>query len=151
MAQTQKRVLVVDGDENGRRLLVSLFRNRGLIVDEAVDGEDGLGQLRRNEYAVVLFDPLMTVAGGVAVLDAIKRDGLVTGAVMLVVTEADQKFLDGLDSERIHGIVRKPFDPHELVALVTACVEVKGRGTLETMALAVISGAPLLDWLQQLN
>jgi len=125
----QKRVLVVDDDENTRHLLVSLLRQRGLAVDEAVDGGEAIDFLRRNEYAVVLLDLLMPRADGFTVLEAMKSEAVKSHPVMLVVTGADRSVVDRLDPQRIHGIVRKPFDPQELVALVVACVEIRGRGT----------------------
>ena len=149
--ELQKRVLVVDDDENTRSLLVSLIRQRGLTVDEAADGGEALDCLRQHEYAVVLLDLLMPRADGFAVLEAMKNEEVSSPPVMLVVTGADRSVVDRLDSQRIHGIVRKPFDPQELVSLVVACVDIRGRGTFETMALAVMSGAPLLAWLQRLN
>src|SRR5687768_14011893 len=115
--ETQKRVLVVDDDDDTRHLLVSLLRQRGLNVDEAADGAEALDLLRRNVYAVVLLDLLMPRADGFAVLDAMKSDDVKSAPVMLVVTGADRSTVDRLDSQRIHGIVRKPFDSQELVAL----------------------------------
>jgi CheY-like chemotaxis protein len=148
--ESHKRVLVVDDDDNTRHLLVSLLRQRGLTVDEAEDGGQAIDLLLLNEYAVVLLDLLMPRADGFAVLDAIKSDDVKSAPVMLVVTGADRKIVDRLDSQRIHGIVRKPFDSQELVSLVVACVDIRGRGTLETMAMAMISSAPLLVWLHRL-
>jgi DNA-binding NarL/FixJ family response regulator len=64
--------------------------------------------------------------------------------VVLVVTGADQSTVAELDSRIVHGIVRKPFDPHELAELVRACAEIRGRGPLGAMAIAtVIAGSPL--------
>lgn len=148
--ELQKRVLVVDDDDNTRHLLVSLLRQRGLTVDEAADGGEAIDLLLRNEYAVVLLDLLMPRADGFAVLEVMKSDNMKSAPVMLVVTGADRNVVDRLDSPHIHGIVRKPFDSQELVDLVVACVDIRGRGTLETIALAMISGAPLLVWLQRL-
>lgn len=149
--EIQKRVLVVDDDENTRQLLVSSLRQRGLIVDQAVDGGEALDLLRQNQYVVILLDLLMPRVDGFAVLDAMRADAVQSPPVVLVVTGADRNTVDRLDSQIIHGIVRKPFDSQELVSLVVACAEIRGRGTFETMAMAVISGAPLLAWLQRLQ
>ena len=149
--ELQGRVLLVDDDENSRILLASLLRQRGLTVDEAVDGEEAIALLRDNVYAVVLLDLLMPRVDGFEVLKAMKNDQVNSPPVVLVVTGADRSYVDRLDPERIHGIIRKPFDARELVALVSACVSIKGGGTLESVALAMISSTPLLLWLQRLH
>ncbi len=129
---------------------MSLLRQRSLVVDEAADGNEALEQLRKNSYAVILLDLLMPKVDGFAVLEAMQAAEVQSPPVVLVMTGADRPIVERLDSQRIHGIVRKPFDAPELVDLVVACVEIKGRGTFETMALAVISGAPLLAFLHRL-
>ncbi len=68
--------------------------------------------------------------------------------VVLVVTGADRRALAQLDAQRIHGIVRKPFDSEELASLVVACAEIRSRLNLGTMAIAtMIAGSPFLAWL----
>jgi CheY-like chemotaxis protein len=51
-----KRILVVDDDATTRALLVSVLRERGLTVDEALDGREALDLLKENSYSVVLLD-----------------------------------------------------------------------------------------------
>ena len=69
-----------------------------------------------------------------------------------VVTGADRRALSQLVSQRIHGIVRKPFDPEELASLVVACAEIRSRLNLGTMAIAtMIAGSPFLAWLNRLT
>ena len=150
-ADQHRRVLVVDDDQNVRTMLGALLRHRGLIVDEAADGKIALDLLRENRYAVILLDLLMPVADGFAVLRGFGTEGVQAPPVVLVLTGADRATIDQLDSQHIHGVVRKPFDPEELASLVVACSEVRSRGNMETMAMAVISGAPLLVWLNRLT
>ena len=148
-ADVSKRVLIVDDDFEMRRLLVTALRQRSLIVDEASDGKEAIDLLRDNRYAVVVLDLLMPVVDGFAVLETMESSKLHSPPVVLVLTGADQRITETLDAQRIHGVVRKPFDVFELTSIVVACSEIKSRGPLETMALAVISGAPLLDLLRR--
>jgi DNA-binding response OmpR family regulator len=143
-----RRVLVVDDDIEIRRILVTALRQRGLAIDEAVDGQQAVDLLRENTYSVIVLDLLMPGIDGFGVLDAVgERDG--QSPVVLVVTGADRPLLDRIDSQKIHGIVRKPFDPQEVAAVVAACAEIRGRSVFETMALAtMITGAPLIALLR---
>ena len=150
-ADQHRRVLVVDDDQNVRALLGRQLRQRDLLVDEAADGREALDLLREHRYAVILLDLLMPVADGFAVLRGFDGDGIQPPPVVLVITGADRRTIDQLDSRHIHGVIRKPIDVDEMVALVVACSEVRLRGNLEKMAMAVISGAPLLVWLNRFS
>lgn len=141
--QQQQRVLVVDDDREIREVLVRVLRQGALLVDDAADGGQALELLRENSYAVVLLDLMLPVADGFAVLNAMSH-GVTEQPVVLVITGADRTRIDQLDPRRIHGIIRKPFDPFEVAAVVAACADIRSRGRFETMALAMISGAPIL-------
>jgi CheY-like chemotaxis protein len=147
MQQPQRRVLVVDDDAEVRRILVASVQQKGFAMDEAADGSAAIDLLAANRYAVVLLDLLMPGVDGFQVLETIYRDP--EPPIVLVVTGAERHHLDQLDSSRIHGIVRKPFDPLELAAIVTACAEIRGRSPFETMAYATfLSSAPLIALLK---
>src|SRR5438128_6003066 len=110
--EQQNRVLVVDDDASICELLSSVLRRHGLQVDVASDGQQALDLLRETSYAVVLLDLIMPVLDGFAVLD--RMDEGRSLPVVLVVTGADRSAISELDPQRIHGIVRKPFDSDEL-------------------------------------
>lgn len=146
VAEPHKRVLVVDDDRGIREMLASVLRHRGLIVDEAPNGAVALDLLRENQYAVILLDLLMPVADGFAVLKGLEDDEVHSPPVVLVLTGAERRALEELDSQRVHGVVRKPFDADELASLVATCSEIRGRGGFATIAATVLSSASLLAW-----
>ncbi|HUP63487.1 MAG TPA: response regulator [Thermoanaerobaculia bacterium] len=150
MSIAHKRVLVLEDDRDVRELLGSMLRHRGLTVDEASGGREALDLLGENGYSVILLDLLMPQPDGFAVLRAIEERPPSQTPVVLVLTAADRSLLDQLDSDRIHGIVRKPFDPEEVASLVVACSEIRSRGSFGMMAVAVMSGARFIDLLSRL-
>lgn len=127
-----KRVLVVDDNAEIRGLLTSLLGRRNMTVDQAGDGREALELLRKNKYTVVLLDLMMPNVSGFEVLDAIENSRM--QPVVLVVTGADREQLGELDSRRIHGIVRKPFDPEDLGEVVVECARIRERSTFAAMA-----------------
>lgn len=142
-----RRVLIVEDDAEVREMLGSMLRQRALSVDAAAGGREAIDLLRENLYNVIILDLLMPQPDGFAVLRALDSGSVPTPPVVLVLTGADRSVTDQLDSQRIHGIVRKPFDPDELTSLVVACSEIRSRGSLGTMAVAMISGARFFDFL----
>jgi CheY-like chemotaxis protein len=141
------RVLVIDDEASVRRMLGAALRQRSLHVDEAVDGSDAIALLSENRYSVVLLDLLMPNIDGFGVLDTLA--GHAHPPIVLVVSGADRRVIDQLDSRKIHGIIRKPFDPVEIADIVAACTEIRGRSAFETMAYATaIAGAPLIALLK---
>jgi CheY-like chemotaxis protein len=147
-SEQHRRVLVVDDDQEVRKLLVTALRPKSLTVDEATNGRQAIELLRAHVYGVVLLDLLMPEVDGFDVLQAI--DERAAGApIVLVVSGAERRVLDQLNSTKIHGVVRKPFDPQEVAEVVAACAEIRGRSAFETMALAtVMTGAPLIALLK---
>ena len=140
------RILVCDDDRDIRRMLVAALRHQPVVVDEARNGQEAIDLLRGNRYAVVLLDLMMPAVDGFAVLETINFDA--HAPVVLVVSGAGSTLLDRLDSKKIHGVIRKPFDPIEIADVVRACAEIRGRGAFETMAYAtILSGAPLIAML----
>jgi CheY-like chemotaxis protein len=151
-AEQQKRVLVVDDDQVIRDLLVYVLRRHSLIVDEAREGREALELIKENQYAVILLDLLMPVLDGFGVLDVLGGPGLPPPPVVLVITGADRHHIDHLNPRLVHGIVKKPFDPEELAAVVVACAEIHGRNSFGAMAIAtVLAGSPLLAWLDRFS
>lgn len=142
-----RRVLVIDDDSEVRRLLGTALRQKSLAVDEARDGREAIALLAEHRYSVVLLDLLMPHVDGFGVLDAISDEA--NPPIVLVVSGADRRVLDRVESRKIHGIVKKPFDPVEIADVVSACAEIRGRSAFETMAYAtVIAGAPLIALLK---
>ena len=120
-----RRVLVIDGDHELRERFASLLRLKSLIVDEAEDGRVAIERLAEVSYAMILLDLMLPVVDGYSVLEALDPNAA-DPPVVLVMSGAERPVLGRIDSRRIHGIVRKPFDLEEIASVVAACAEVFG-------------------------
>jgi CheY-like chemotaxis protein len=99
----------------------------------------------------MLLDLLMPVLDGFGVLDRISKDELAPSPVVLVITGADRSAIERVGANRVHGVVRKPFDIDEIANVVVACAEIRERSSFETMAIAtMIAGGPFLALLNRL-
>ena len=145
MLDEKRRVLVVDDDPEIRFLLRSVLDSHSLAVDEASDGQEGAAMAEAGRYSVILLDLVMPNGGGAEVLRKLDSLNPTSGAVVLVITGAQQRIIDSLDARRVHGIITKPFDAQELASLVRACADIRSSKSMGAMCAAtVLAGSPLL-------
>jgi CheY-like chemotaxis protein len=99
------RVLVVEDQDDVRRLLVTALEIEGHEVDEAANAHDGLNRLRESRYNLILTDYAMPGGTGTWMLAEAGREGLLGDAVSLVVTaHSDARELANYD------VIPKPLD-----------------------------------------
>jgi signal transduction histidine kinase len=94
----QLDVVVIDDDEDSRRVATKFLSERGMRVHECADGETGLTEMRVRPPDVVVLDLMMPVLDGFGVLAAMRADALLAGIPVVVLTaktltEAERQFL----------------------------------------------------------
>ena len=117
MVQSPK-VLVVEDDDAIRALLVAALRREPFDIHSAVNGAEALTLVRASEYAVILLDLMMPAVNGVEFLQAFHEMAPKSRTVVFVMTAFDDAMVRHLAPNLVHGIVRKPFDVPQLVAMV---------------------------------
>ena len=80
------RILVVEDQEDVRRMMATALEIEGYRVDEAVNAQDGLRQLRARHYDLVLSDYAMPGGTGAWMLSEAARLGLMFQTPALIVT-----------------------------------------------------------------
>ena len=80
------RILVVEDQEDVRRMLVTALEIDGHQVEEAANARDGLKRLQEARYKLVLTDYAMPGGTGAWMLHEAMRQGLMKGTVALIVT-----------------------------------------------------------------
>lgn len=113
LVKSPARVLVVEDQEDVRRLLVTALQIEGHIVDEAVDAHDGLKRLHQARYDLVLSDYAMPGGTGMWMLREAECRGLLDDTVPMIVT-AHPDVADLADIE----VITKPFDLDEFLERV---------------------------------
>lgn len=99
------RILVVEDQEDVRRLMATALEIEGYRVDEAFNAEDGLRQLRARRYDLVLTDYAMPGGTGTWMLAEAARLGLISRTPALIVTaHPDVRELANVD------VIGKPLD-----------------------------------------
>ena len=80
------RILLVDDQEDVRRMLVTALQIEGYHVDEAASARDGLEHLQTAHYDLVLTDYAMPGLTGTWMLEQAVRQGLLNGTATLIVS-----------------------------------------------------------------
>src|SRR3954468_16640303 len=112
------KVLVVEDDDAIRALLVAALRREPFEVHAAINGAEALTFTRASEYAVILLDLMMPTLSGVEFLQAFHEADPNSRTVVFVMTAFDDVTVRHIAPNLVHGIVRKPFDVPQLVAMV---------------------------------
>jgi CheY-like chemotaxis protein len=118
-------VLVVDDDQALRGLFTTLLGKNGFAVDTASDGRAAFDQIHRHNYSVILLDLMMPEVNGFELLDRLERDSPALMEKVIVMTGASQRAIQNLDTSRVWGLIRKPFDIDNLVSSTVACAQGK--------------------------
>ena len=125
-----RHALVIDDDRALRGLFTTLLGRKGFTVDVAGDGRVAFDQLNRNNYSVILLDLMMPDVNGFELLDTLERDSPTLLDRVIVMTGASQRSIESLDTSRVWGLIRKPFDIDQLVSSTMACAQGRrNRGT----------------------
>ena len=120
------RVLIAEDSLVVRSLLRRQLEDSGHAVIEAVDGEEALALSRDKRPDVVLLDVEMPKLDGYGVLKAMRRDPELAEipVVFLTARATTEDVVEGLRLGA-HDYLRKPFEPAELLARVSAALRVK--------------------------
>jgi two-component system OmpR family response regulator len=112
------KILVVEDDDAIRTLLIAALRREPFDVHAAVNGAEALKLTRASDYAVILLDLMMPALNGVEFLQAFHEANPESRTVIFVMTAFDDVMVRHVAPNLVHGIVRKPFDVPQLVAMV---------------------------------
>jgi CheY-like chemotaxis protein len=111
-------ILVVDDDDNVRRVTVKMLRGGGHTVEQASDGLAALELIRARPYDLLISDVVMPRMGGLELSDKARK--LRPEMAMLL---ASGYPLDGSADAAKVSFLSKPYRPSELLAHVARLAE----------------------------
>ena len=114
------RILVVEDQEDVRRMLATALEMEGHAVDEAATAADGLKCLEQSRYDLVLSDYAMPGGTGAWMLHQASQKGLMGQAIALIVTaHPDVRDLENVD------VITKPLDLDRFLEQVRHILETR--------------------------
>ncbi|MDM8523906.1 sigma-54 dependent transcriptional regulator [Desulfococcaceae bacterium HSG8] len=110
---SQKRLLIIDDEENMRHMLGILLRKSGYIVDTAPDGAEGLKMLNEAPYDFTLCDLKMPHTDGMAFL---KEAGDKLEETTVIMMSAYGTIDTAIEAMKLgaYDYISKPFKPDEV-------------------------------------
>jgi two-component system cell cycle response regulator DivK len=114
-----KRILVVEDQEDNRRIVRDLLNSVGFELIEAVTGEEGIHLAEESVPDLILMDIQMPVLDGYEATRRIKASAKCRHIPIIVITsyalsgDAAKAMAAGADA-----YVAKPFSPRELLAKI---------------------------------
>ena len=119
MQKNNKRLLIVDDDEQIRELLVFDITQSGYIVDCASDGQEGLKKALENNYDLILLDVMMPKMNGYDVCKNIRIAKSDVPILMLTAKGTIEDKTQGFDCGADDYLI-KPFEIQEVLLRIRA-------------------------------
>lgn len=115
-------VLIVDDDDDARRLLHKLVYQMGLAVATARDGREALLLIEKELPALMLLDLQMPRMGGMEVLRALRKDGIDLPTIVITAHGSIETAVEAI-KEGAADFLPKPVDPDHLEIVVRKGLE----------------------------
>ena len=77
------KILVIEDDLEAAAYLAKAFREAGIVVDHASDGESGLFMASENSYDVLVIDRMLPRRDGLSVIGELRKNGVATPVLIL--------------------------------------------------------------------
>jgi two-component system, cell cycle response regulator DivK len=114
-----KRILVIEDQEDNRRILRDLLSSVGYELIEAENGEDGVAAAAADRPDLILMDIQLPLLDGYEATRRIKAQSALSAIPIIAVTSyALSGDEDKARAAGCEGYVTKPFSPRELLAKI---------------------------------
>lgn len=124
------KVLVVDDEDDVRRLIQTKLKKAGFEVITAVNGEEGVAIAKRENPDVVIMDWMMPKMDGPTAVAKIKAECDPNPLILMLTARGTERdVIEGLSGGADDYIV-KPFAPRELIARVNVALVKAGKQPL---------------------
>ena len=115
------RVLLIEDDPEAASYVARGLRESGHVADHAADGPRGLELALSGPYDVLIVDRMLPKLDGLAIVEALRRSGVRTPALILSARSRVEDRVEGLQAGG-DDYLSKPFAFAELLARLEALV-----------------------------
>jgi CheY-like chemotaxis protein len=119
-----KTILLIDDDELLCDLFTNLLELEGYQVVQAANGQEGLAELAKRKYDLILLDLLMPLMDGIVFLRQMPSQMDRVPPVLVISASASGAVLDQLTFPAVAGVLRKPVSSSELLKQVASALAI---------------------------
>lgn len=117
MLKNQKRILVVDDEENARLGLSKLLSNEGFLVDCVSNGFEALNYLRQQEVNLIVTDINMPEMNGITFLKELNKNFPSSNVIMITAHGGVESYIEAMNLGAFEYI-NKPVKIEELKSIL---------------------------------
>ncbi|OIP72875.1 two-component system response regulator [Candidatus Atribacteria bacterium CG2_30_33_13] len=117
-----QKILVVDDEQNIRRMLNRVLSSEGFIVKEAINGLEALKRLEEEDYSLVLLDLKMPGLNGIETLKKIREFDINLPIIMISAYGSISEAVEAMKLGALDYLI-KPFDIEELKIIVERAIK----------------------------
>lgn len=115
-------VLIVDDEQLVCWSLESAFKKAGYCTTTASNAEQALGQIRSQQFDVVITDMNLPQQDGFSVVDGVKTISP-KSAIVMISAFGDSHSYDRAKEHKVQHFVDKPFNVDDMIALVRSVLQ----------------------------
>ncbi len=117
MVTRQKRILVVDDEENARIGLTRLLSREGFVVDSVSNGFEALNYLRQQEVNLIVTDINMPEMNGITFLKELNKSFPKSNVIMITAYGGVESYIEAMNLGAFEYI-NKPVKIEELKSIL---------------------------------
>jgi len=117
-----RKILVVDDEQNIRRMLIRVLSPERFIVKEAVNGLEALKKLQEENYSLVLLDLKMPGLNGIETLKKIREYDINLPIIMMSAYGSITEAVEAMKLGALDYLI-KPFDIEELKIIIKRAIK----------------------------
>jgi YesN/AraC family two-component response regulator len=111
-----KRILVVDDNMLMRKLIINLFNQEEVFLDEASDGKEGLNKMTDHHYDLVITDLIMPGMEGIEMIIETKRN--FPDTKIIAISGGKPFYLYMAKRLGIQGVFSKPLEKSKFLTAI---------------------------------
>ncbi|MFC2163129.1 response regulator [Candidatus Altiarchaeota archaeon] len=120
-----KKILIVDDEEDIRDTVRTILESIGYTVEEASSGMDCMGKIRDVKPDLILMDFFMPEMSGRETIEKIRESPELESTKIVFFTVAEfrgEKYRQDMEDLKISGYIQKPIDLNVLLSKVKEIV-----------------------------
>jgi len=117
-----RKILVIDDEQNIRKMLTRVLSPEGFIVKEANNGLEALKRLQEENYSLVLLDLKMPGLNGIETLKEIRQNDLNLPVIMMSAYGSIPEAVEAMKLGALDYLI-KPFDIEELKIIIKRAIK----------------------------